>query len=83
LGWVGVPIFFTVSGFCIHLSYQRSRENGFKRFFTRRFFRIYPPYLLAVLFFGLIFGERLGWGWRTHDLAIFMGSLGQLGSHIY
>ena len=27
-GWVGVAIFFVVSGFCIHLSHVRSRDRG-------------------------------------------------------
>lgn len=54
-GWIGVAMFFVVSGFCIHLSHRRSREAGFKVFFIRRFFRIYPPYLLALLFFALVF----------------------------
>jgi peptidoglycan/LPS O-acetylase OafA/YrhL len=50
-GWVGVPIFFVVSGFCIHLSHQSSRETGWLGFINRRFFRIYPAYLLAVCVF--------------------------------
>ena len=50
----GVPIFFVVSGFCIHLSYQQQgRKWG--GFFVRRFFRIYPPYFFAVLLFALIY----------------------------
>jgi len=55
LGWVALPIFFVVSGFCIHLSYAQSSRPDLKKFFVRRFFRIYPPYLLAVLFFAVIF----------------------------
>lgn len=55
LGWVGVPIFFVISGFCIHLSHSRSKEKSLKTFFVRRFFRIYPPYLIALLFFAFIF----------------------------
>ncbi len=51
-GWAGVAIFFVVSGFCIHLSFQNRPE--WKDFFVRRFFRIYPPYLLAVLFFAFV-----------------------------
>jgi peptidoglycan/LPS O-acetylase OafA/YrhL len=54
LGWIGVPIFFVVSGFCIHLSYERSTHKGWKVFFLRRFFRIYPPYLAAVAFFACL-----------------------------
>lgn len=50
-GWIGVAVFFAVSGFCIHLSYERSPHKGWKLFFLRRFFRIYPPYLLALCFF--------------------------------
>ena len=48
-GWVGVPVFFVISGFCIHLSHQRSNHKDFYIFFIRRFFRIYPPYFVALL----------------------------------
>jgi len=54
-GWSGVAIFFVVSGFCIHLSHERSRSKDFKVFFIRRFFRIYPPYLLALMFFAFVY----------------------------
>jgi peptidoglycan/LPS O-acetylase OafA/YrhL len=49
LSQAGVAIFFAVSGFCIHLSFetQGKRWGGF---YIRRFFRIYPPYFLALLF---------------------------------
>jgi peptidoglycan/LPS O-acetylase OafA/YrhL len=55
LGWVALPIFFVVSGFCIHLSYAQSSRPDLTKFYVRRFFRIYPPYLLAVLFFAIVF----------------------------
>ena len=48
-GAAGVAIFFVVSGFCIHLSFQR-QGSGWGHFFTRRFFRIYPAYLAALVF---------------------------------
>src|SRR5882762_2762678 len=51
LGWLGVAIFFVVSGFCIHLSHRRSSKQKISAFFTKRFFRIYPPYLIALLVF--------------------------------
>jgi peptidoglycan/LPS O-acetylase OafA/YrhL len=57
LGTVGVAIFFVVSGFCIHLSHERSRDKDLAIFFLRRFFRIYPPYLVALLIFAFIFPE--------------------------
>ena len=44
-GHYGVAIFFVVSGFCIHLSFQKLRN--WPVFFTKRFFRIYPPSLVS------------------------------------
>ena len=54
LGWAGVAIFFAISGFCIHLSFARSASQSFVEFYIRRFFRIFPPYLLALITFVLI-----------------------------
>jgi peptidoglycan/LPS O-acetylase OafA/YrhL len=51
LGWAGVALFFVLSGFCIHLSFLRSPEFTRSRFFWRRFWRIYPAYLVALLVF--------------------------------
>ena len=53
MGWIGVAIFFVVSGFCIHSSFQQQgKEWG--SFFIRRFFRIYPAYLTALLLFLMV-----------------------------
>ena len=54
-GFIGVSIFFLVSGFCIHLSHEKSKRKEFKVFFVRRFFRIYPPYFIALCFFAFVF----------------------------
>jgi peptidoglycan/LPS O-acetylase OafA/YrhL len=63
----GVTILFVLSGFCIHLSFLKyvfslEKEGlsfGFKTyikdFFIRRLFRIYPAYLLALLFFSFVY----------------------------
>lgn len=53
-GWVGVPVFFVVSGFCIHLSHSRSPDPRISVFYLRRLFRIYPPYLVALLIFSFL-----------------------------
>ncbi len=53
-GWCGVALFFVLSGFCIHLSYLRSAPFVLSHFFWRRFWRIYPAYLLALLTFTVI-----------------------------
>jgi len=50
-GWVGVSVFFVISGFCIASAASRN-EGGVISFWFRRLARIYPPYwgsLLVVL----------------------------------
>jgi peptidoglycan/LPS O-acetylase OafA/YrhL len=44
--WIGVPIFFVISGYCITASADglRQRTSPGENFFWRRFRRIYPPY---------------------------------------
>src|SRR5262249_41376112 len=51
---IGVAVFFFISGFFIHFGYQSSTRYGFKGFFLRRFFPIFPAYLGALLFFFFI-----------------------------
>jgi peptidoglycan/LPS O-acetylase OafA/YrhL len=48
-----VPLFFVISGFCIHYSFLRSGEFNGRQFFWRRFWRIYPAYIVAVLIFSI------------------------------
>jgi peptidoglycan/LPS O-acetylase OafA/YrhL len=48
-GAAGVAIFFVVSGFCIHMSFQQQGQR-WGSFFIRRIFRIYPAYLAALIF---------------------------------
>ncbi|MGZ3777533.1 MAG: acyltransferase family protein, partial [Mucilaginibacter sp.] len=49
-----VPLFFLISGYCIHLSNIKYLKNNqalpLKEYYRRRFLRIYPPYLVALLF---------------------------------
>jgi peptidoglycan/LPS O-acetylase OafA/YrhL len=49
--WQGVPLFFVISGYCIAATADRSRrESGaVGSYFTRRFWRIYPPYWAIIL----------------------------------
>ena len=54
-GFGGVAVFFAISGFCIHLSYQRSSDKSWMKYLWRRLFRIYPPFLVALLFFAFCF----------------------------
>jgi peptidoglycan/LPS O-acetylase OafA/YrhL len=46
-GWVGVPMFFAISGYCITAAAARP-DTGTAEYFRRRFCRIYPPYWAAL-----------------------------------
>jgi peptidoglycan/LPS O-acetylase OafA/YrhL len=60
LGYIGVFLFFVISGFCIHLQWARARAAGqqaeihFGAFWKRRIRRLYPPYLIALAFYLLL-----------------------------
>lgn len=53
-GRLGVPLFFVISGFCIHLRWARQSAAGenatinFRDFWKRRFLRLYPAYLVML-----------------------------------
>jgi peptidoglycan/LPS O-acetylase OafA/YrhL len=50
-GWVGVPLFFVISGYCIAAACESVGITGtsMSRYFFRRFKRIFPPYWIALL----------------------------------
>ena len=56
-GYIGVFLFFVISGFCIHLQWAKSRARNqpqairFGTFWRRRIRRLYPPYLIAFALF--------------------------------
>jgi peptidoglycan/LPS O-acetylase OafA/YrhL len=73
-GYLGVPLFFVLSGFCIHLPHARmaaatgtrASRPEWTRFFARRFWRLYPPYVgalaVAVAVMWLVNGvPRVSW----------------------
>jgi peptidoglycan/LPS O-acetylase OafA/YrhL len=59
-GYIGVFLFFVISGFCIHLQWAKSRAAQqpqsiqFGSFWRRRIRRLYPPYLIAFALFLLM-----------------------------
>lgn len=54
LGFLGLNLFFVLSGLCIHAWYLSMRERGgtfaYGTYMKRRFWRIYPAYAAAILF---------------------------------
>jgi peptidoglycan/LPS O-acetylase OafA/YrhL len=49
-GFLGVPLFFVISGFCIHLPLAgKSTALDPRSFAIRRFFRLYPLYFIVVV----------------------------------
>jgi peptidoglycan/LPS O-acetylase OafA/YrhL len=63
VGWVGVDLFFVLSGFLISgLLYSEYKERGqisFRRFFIRRGMKIYPAFY--VMLFATYVGQLLFW----------------------
>lgn len=65
-GYIGVFLFFVISGFCIHLQWARSKAAGtepdirFGPFWKRRIRRLYPPYIITLLFFLLLTAATTG-----------------------
>lgn len=54
-GWVGVGIFFVISGFCMGISTKSDFKNGIScgsyiRYALKRFMRIAPPYYISIVF---------------------------------
>ncbi|WP_193315059.1 acyltransferase family protein [Poseidonibacter ostreae] len=73
-GYIGVDIFFVISGFLISgIIFENLEKNkfSFREFYTRRIIRIFPALLLVFLF-------SLFVGWLT----LLPGEFEQLGKHI-
>ena len=65
-GYIGVFLFFVISGFCIHLQWARTKAAGFEpqihfiSFWKRRIRRLYPPYMITLLLFLLLTAATVG-----------------------
>ena len=58
-GFVGVDIFFIISGFIIAYVTQSKREQHSLTFLVKRFFRVVPLAWLAIITFGFTSGYSL------------------------
>ena len=65
-GYIGVFLFFVISGFCIHLQWARAKaadtepDIRFGAFWKRRIRRLYPPYVIALLCYLLLAAYTVG-----------------------
>lgn len=66
-GNIGVLAFFTISGFLITLSYERTKSP--LQFLKKRVARIYPGYLVSVTVSSLVFVPLIS-DWRWSDLTV-------------
>lgn len=57
---VGVSFFFILSGFVMIVAYQQYQHIGFGHYMQKRFARIYPVYILAVvIYFFYVIAKRM------------------------
>jgi peptidoglycan/LPS O-acetylase OafA/YrhL len=79
-GWIGVDLFFVLSGFLISgllfREYRETRAISLKRFFIRRGFKIYPPYYAFLLLTMPLTIGRLTWADLTFMQSYFTGFWG-------
>lgn len=99
-GSIGVPIFFVLSGYCIHrntaislsLNIENKNESGFNAtFLLRRFIRIYPVLIFALILTFLLdrlclqytpVNEKIqNTGWKV--LLVNLFSIQGIGGHSY
>jgi peptidoglycan/LPS O-acetylase OafA/YrhL len=57
-GWIGVDLFFVLSGFLVSgllfREYQKTQTIDFKQFLIRRGFKIYPPFWALIIITSLV-----------------------------
>jgi peptidoglycan/LPS O-acetylase OafA/YrhL len=51
LGWVGVEVFFVISGYAMMVATRKTSFNveGYSQFMGKRLLRLHPPYVVTVL----------------------------------
>lgn len=77
----GVLLFFVISGYCIHgpqaggggRKKLTTEKPEWRRFYVRRFLRIYPPYLAVLVLSGVVLAWSGGMDWNR-----FLASLSML-----
>ena len=89
-GWVGVDLFFVLSGYLVSgllfREFQRHGTVDLKRFLIRRGFKIYPAFyamILTTLAVAFVTGEGLRWNRVAGELLFLQNYLGGLWHHTW
>ena len=75
VGWLGVPIFFILSGYCIGMVTEK--VLSIREFLLRRFFRIFPPYYASIAVVLLVITIRIV-DIGSNDVAVLPTTLKEL-----
>lgn len=76
IGWVGVQLFFVLSGFLItniliRMKESESAKDYFKKFYGRRFLRIFPVYYFYLALMFVITAGLIYVGYRVNYMELF------------
>lgn len=88
IGWVGVQLFFVLSGFLITnillgMKEKFSAGDYFKKFYGRRFLRIFPLYYFYLMLMFLVTTVLLSYGYRINYMKLFQGQIPYGLAYIY
>jgi peptidoglycan/LPS O-acetylase OafA/YrhL len=59
-GQEAVMLFFLLSGFVIYYSFSLGKDKSFQGYFQRRWLRIYPIFIFALLIGRCLSGAKMG-----------------------
>jgi peptidoglycan/LPS O-acetylase OafA/YrhL len=79
-GWIGVDIFFVISGFIIPFSLWKAAfifKEHWRSFLFKRLIRIEPTYILSIIF-TIVFGLTVNY---FYSRQIYVFSFGQIAAH--
>lgn len=89
-GWVGVDLFFVLSGFLVSglliREYERNKSISFRLFFIRRGLKIYPAFFFFIAVYGLLeynFTGNIGFKKVIHEIFFLQNYLGGVWNHTW